>query len=112
MAESPNPLGLPYGRRTPQMEGRRVERQIARENNLRLHPMSGAGRIKEDASDEERVVEIKNASKSFTLNAADLNATFNRAVRAGKDSVWIIRFANGIEATIDLSRWSKGGTDD
>lgn len=107
MAESMNPLGLPYNKHTPQVEGRRKEAVVAREKGLRLHPNSGAGSIKEDASDAETIVEIKTMNKSYTLNAAELMGTFQRAVRQGKDSVWIITFANGIEATITLMR--KGG---
>lgn len=100
-------LGLPYKPRTPQQEGRYAERAQAKKHGVRLHPNSGAGRIKEDASDEARVVEFKTANKSFTLSGDDLLGTFQRAVRQGKDSVWIITFANGIEAEINLTR--KGG---
>ena len=100
-------LGLPYKPRTPQQQGRYREREQARKHGVRLHPNSGAGRIKEDASNDEKVVEFKEANKSFTLNAADLLGTFQRAVRQGKDSVWVIAFANGIEAEINLTR--KGG---
>jgi hypothetical protein len=100
-------LGLPYKPRTRQQQGRYSEKTQAKKHGVRLHPNSGAGRIKEDASDETRVVEFKDASKSFTLNGADLLGTFQRAVRQGKDSVWIITFANGVEATITLNR--KGG---
>lgn len=102
-----NPLGLPYSPRTRQEEGRFSEKAQAKRHGVRLHPNSGAGRIKQDASDETRIVEFKDANKSFTLSAVDLLDTFRRAMKQGKDSVWIIKFANGIEATITLTR--KGG---
>lgn len=100
-------LGMPYKVRTRQEEGRFSEKAQAKKHGVRLHPNSGAGSIKEDASDEDRVIEFKDAAKSFTLNGKDLLGTFQRAVRQGKDSVWIIKFGNGIEAEINLTR--KGG---
>lgn len=95
---------LPYSPHSRQVQGRRTEKQVAKELGARLHPNSGAGRIKEDASDEDYLYEIKDANKVFTLNAADLMTSFVRAVRQGKDSVWFIRFTNGIDAEIRLTR--------
>lgn len=107
MSDIETGLGLPYKPRTRQEQGRYSERSQAKKHGVRLHPNSGAGRIKEDASNDEKVVEFKDANKSFTLSAQDLLGTFQRAVRQGKDSVWVITFANGIEAEINLTR--KGG---
>ena len=95
-------LGLPYVNRTPQEEGRRVEKKTLRSIGARQHPMSGAGRIKEDGSDEDNLYEVKWANRSFTLNSSDLRMSWQRAAREAKDSVWIVRFANGIDAIIHL----------
>ena len=103
-AEDPSKtdLHLPYQKHTPQVMGRKVEPGMARKLGARLHPNSGAGKIKDDASNEDTVYEFKNANRSFTLNGSDLSATHARAVRQGKEGVWVITFANGITAEIHL----------
>lgn len=101
-------LGLPYGKHTPQVEGRRAEKRMARERGARLHPMSGAGSIKDDASTEAEVFEFKNANKTHTLNADDLYKLMVRALRAEKEPYYVIQFANGVTATIHLSRDIRG----
>lgn len=85
-------LGLPYGVDTPQVRGRKTEKKIARKEGARLHPNSGAGRIKYDASDEDRLIEIKDANKSHTLQSSLLNDLFVKATRQGKDAVYIVTF--------------------
>lgn len=99
-------LGLPYEPRTRQQQGLVTERQVLRERGARQHPRSGAGRIKYDGSTEDAVIEVKDASRSFALNGADLLAAWTIATRQGKDSVWVIRFSNGIEAEMTLTRRS------
>lgn len=59
---------------------------------LRAHPNSGAGNIKYDASDEDNLVEVKDANKSFTLNAAYLEDLFRTAARQSKTAVIIVKF--------------------
>lgn len=54
--------------------------------------MSGAGRIKQDASDDTIVVEIKDANKTFTLSAKDLFRSYVQAVQEGKEVGWVIQF--------------------
>ena len=61
---------------------------------LRAHPNSGAGPIKYDASDDETLVEVKDASKSYTLNAAYLEDLFRTAARQSKTAVIIVKFPN------------------
>lgn len=97
-------LGLPYGADSPQVTGRKVEKKVLRDRGARQHPMSGAGRIKEDGSDEDNLYEVKNANRTFNLDSRDLLLSYIRGCRAGKDAQWIIRFSNGIEATIYLGR--------
>ena len=99
-----NRLGLPYKPKTRQQDGAATETRILRERGARQHPRSGAGRIKEDGSTEDDLIEVKDANLSFSLKGADLLQTFVRATRQGKNGVWVIKFANGIEAEIRLSR--------
>jgi hypothetical protein len=94
-------------RKTRQVEGRDSEKKQARRHGVRLHPNSGAGKIKDDASDEDRLVEFKDANISHTLNANDLDVLFRRAVAQGKEAQYIILFANDLEATITLRRVRK-----
>lgn len=100
-------LGLPYKPKTRQEQGRATERTVLRKMGARQHPMSGAGRIKEDGSTDESLIEVKDANKSFSLSAADLLQSFKRATQQGKTAVWVIRFTNGVEATITLRRWKR-----
>lgn len=58
--------------------------------------MSGAGRSKGDASDEDTLYEFKDANKTFQLKAVDLDKIFRYAVRQGKVPVFNIEFANGL----------------
>ena len=97
-------LGLPYSPHTRQEEGRRTEKKVAKKYGARLHPMSGAGRIKDDASNDDLQIECKDANVSFTLKSADLAATYSRAVTRGRDALWVVNFSNGIVAEIYLSR--------
>lgn len=96
-------LGLPYVNDTPQVKGRKVERKVLRDLGARQHPMSGAGRIKEDGHDDDHLYEVKDANRVFTLNSKDLRTSWNRAVQQDKDAVWIIKFANGMNAEVRLT---------
>lgn len=102
-----NDLGLPYTPRTRQQDGAVTEKKVLRARGARQHPRSGAGRIKEDGSDSERLYEVKDANRSFTLRGTDLAQSFARGVQQGKDAVWIVQFANGIEAEIHLTRKAR-----
>jgi len=61
----------------------------------KLHPMSGAGYIKGDGSDDERSYEVKDANKSFTLKSNDLKKHWKESTHVGKDACMVITFANG-----------------
>ena len=102
-------LGLPYKPKTRQVQGRVTEKKILRDRGARQHPNSGAGRIKEDGSDEDYLYEIKDANKGFLMIGRDLLTSWGRAVRQGKEAVWIITFANGIEAEVRLTRSTPNG---
>lgn len=97
-------LGLPYKPKTRQDDGAVTERRILRERGARQHPRSGAGRIKEDGSDADHLYEVKDANLIFGLKGADLLQSFQRATRQGKTAVWVVKYANGIEAEIYLRR--------
>lgn len=103
-------LGLPYTvRKTPQVMGRVKEKQMAKERGARLHPNSGAGRIKDDASSDTTQYEFKNVSKTHTLKGSDLLALFKRAIRQGKEAEYVIYFENeDLTATVTLQRGRHG----
>lgn len=70
-----------------------------------MHPRSGAGRIKDDGSSDTEVMEIKDVSKSHTLTGAALDILLRRAVRQGKEAVYIVNFRDAkVEATITIRR--------
>lgn len=59
---------------------------------MRGHPNSGAGKIKFDGSDEDCVMEVKDASKSYTLNRTYLESLFKTAAKQGKEAILIVEF--------------------
>lgn len=68
---------------------------------MKAHPNSGAGKIKYDGSNDDCVMEIKDAAKSFTLNRVYLDSLFKAAARQGKEAVLIVEFPDlVVEATI------------
>ena len=97
-------LGLPYKPHSRQVQGRRTEKRVIKDLGARLHPNSGSGRIKEDGSDADNLYEVKDAGKTHTLSSKPLETSWLRALRQGKQSVWIIKFGNGMRATIYLTK--------
>lgn len=70
-----------------------------------MHPNSGALRIKHDASDGEHLYEMKDANKTYTLKAEELNTLWVRAAREAKEPVFIVTFADkNIRATITITK--------
>ena len=68
---------------------------------MKAHPNSGAGKIKYDGSNDDCVMEIKDAAKSFTLSRVYLDSLFKTAARQGKEAVLIVEFPDlVVEATI------------
>jgi hypothetical protein len=63
--------------------------------------MSGAGGIKADGSDDVYLYEIKDANLSHVLNGQELHGLWLRAIRQGKQAVYIVQFPDfTIEAHI------------
>lgn len=99
-------MNLPYSPRdTPQVKGRKREAKMAKDRGARVHPMSGAGAIKDDASNEDTVYEFKSVKTSHTLHGGALLALFKRAIAQGKTPEYVIEFGDAkIEATLSLRR--------
>lgn len=72
---------------------------------LRGHSQSGAGRVyKHDGSDDERLVEIKNAEKVHSLDASYLAGLWKRATMQGKQAEYLVHFDNGITVRAVIER--------
>lgn len=102
-------LGVPYDvGYSRQMQGRLSEKQMAKERGARLHPNSGAGRIKDDASNDADQFEFKHVLHTHGIKGVDLLALFKRATRMGKEPRYIIYFeAVDLTATITIERGKK-----
>jgi hypothetical protein len=66
--------------------------------------MSGAGSRKADYSTETELYEHKDANKTYGLTGADLLTIWTYAVREDKNPIMVIDFANGMTATIQVTR--------
>ena len=78
---------------------------MLKREGVRQHPASGAGSIKHDGSDGERLVEVKLAGSSHTLRADYLHGLMALAIRQGLTPVLIVEFDSPsypctVEATI------------
>ena len=102
-------LGLPFdGVKSRQVQGRKAEVRMARDRGAPPHPMSGAGRIKDDASTDDTQYEFKNVLHSHSLRGKDLLALFKRAVRAGKEPIYVVYFEDSdLTATITLTKGKR-----
>lgn len=99
-------IELPWKIRTRQEQGGQSEKEMARKRGARVHPRSGAGNIKADASDDVTVIEFKDANKSYILKSAELETLLLQAARQNKDAEFVIRFrANNIVATMKIGRY-------
>jgi len=78
--------------KTRQEQGRTHEAKVIKAKRMRAHPASGAGSIKHDASNDETLLEVKLAGKSFTLNAAYVAGLYREATRQGKDAHMTVYF--------------------
>jgi hypothetical protein len=98
-------VNLPWSPRTRQKDGESTERKIARKKGARLHPRSGAGSIKDDASTDDVQMEIKDANKSYQLKGSELDTLLRRAIQRGKDAEFVIYFTEAdVTATIRVTR--------
>lgn len=101
MPKEPKPIDMPWSVRSRSKDGEQTERQIAKKRGMRAHPRSGAGKIKDDASDMHTVIEVKDANKSHTINAQELLAVWKRAVQQGKEAEYVIYFKS-VDLTASL----------
>lgn len=91
------------------MKGMSSEKEQARKRGARLHPRSGAGSIKWDASSEDTLFEMKDVQKSHTLNGAYLRRLALDAAHQGKDARYIVQFEDaGVEIECVISLNTKG----
>lgn len=96
---------MSWGPRSRQKMGELTERQIAKKKGARIHPRSGAGSIKDDASTDDVQMEIKDANKSYSLKGSELNTLLKRAIQRNKDAQFIIYFTEAdVTATIHVTR--------
>ena len=101
-------LGLPWKPRTRQMKGMSSEKEQARKRGARLHPRSGAGSIKWDASSDDTLFEMKDVQKSHTLNGAYLRQLALDTAHQGKDARYIVQFEGaGIEVECHINLKGK-----
>ena len=99
---------LPWKSANRQQKGRDYEKKVARQNQMRRTPMSGAGSIKGDGITEDEVIELKHANKSYTLNVKDLQKVRLAAINAGKEPIFVVHFdSENLTAIIRLSNDPK-----
>lgn len=88
--------GIGWHRPTRQEEGRRTEPSVLKQYGARAHPNSGAGKIPFDGSNEEAVIEVKDAVRSHTISHAYLRRLRKEAAGAGKQGIYVIKFPDMI----------------
>jgi hypothetical protein len=81
-----------WSRPTRQQQGRLTEKKILSKLGAWVHPNSGAGRIKDDGSDDENLYEIKDANKVISITADELEKLRRRAAAAGLEPVFIVEY--------------------
>jgi hypothetical protein len=92
---------VPWKPRSPQEKGRQTEKKVLKKYGVKAHPASGAGPIKYDGSNEDCVMEVKEARQSFSLNRTYLDSLFKNAARQGKEARLVVEFPDlTVEATI------------
>lgn len=85
-------IEMPWGIRSRQQSGMKSEKKLAKEAGARLHPRSGAGKIKDDASNEETIFEFKEVAKSHSLSGQKLEELLVRAIQQNKTAQYDIVF--------------------
>lgn len=93
------PSELPWKEPTPQVNGRKAEKQYAKKIGARLHPNSGANAIKNDLSTDEVITEYKNVNKTHIIKGEDLDKLFRSAAAHAKEGHYTIYFE---EANVTL----------
>ena len=104
-AESTTRNKVAWRKRTRQEEGRKTEKVIAKKRGAKVHPASGALRIKNDASDKEVLYEIKDANKTYTLKGSELLSLWKNAIVQMKEPVFVVYFTDSdITATMTITK--------
>lgn len=75
---------------------------ILRDRGMKPHPGSGSGSIAFDGSDDEVLMEIKDANKSFTLIGKYVLRFWQTATRQKKRPVMVVYFSD-IDITVDMT---------
>jgi len=87
-------MGIPAWLRdkTPQVEGRKFEKRLAKKVGGRVQPGSGAfSGFKEDVLTSDTLIQLKKTTKSqYTLKLSDLETLRVNAVKIGKEPVFVI----------------------
>ncbi len=97
-----------WRKRTRQEEGRQTEKELAKKRGAKVHPASGALRIKNDASTKEILYEIKDANKTYTLKGSELQSLWKNAIKQLKDPVFVVYFQDtDITATMTITKGKK-----
>ena len=103
--ESTTQRPVAWRKRTRQEEGRKTEKVIAKKRGAKVHPASGALRIKNDASDKEKLYEVKDANKTYTLKGSELLSLWKNAIVQMKEPVFIVYFTDSdITATMTIKK--------
>lgn len=102
-------LDLPYEtNKSRQQKGRDAEKKMGQTFSARMHPMSGAGSIKDDASNDVAVFEFKNVLKTHTMNGKALKGLWRRATRQDKAAMYVIYFeAEDLTVTCHITKGKK-----
>lgn len=99
---------LPWKVRSRQKQGRVTEKEIAKKRGAKVHPNSGALRIKHDASDEEILYEIKDANKTYTLSGKELLELWKRATLELKEAQFVVYFTDAdLTATMIITKGKR-----
>lgn len=101
------PAQMPWKQDTPQVNGRKAEKEKAKQYGAILHTNSGAGKWKQDFSTDEAIYEDKNVAKSHTLNGDKLNEQLQDAIQQGKEARYIVYF---IDANVTLEGVIRRGS--
>lgn len=99
---------VPWTPRTPQQEGIRVEKEELRKRGIRPHPGSGSGNIRYDGHDDESIIEVKNAKKSYTMNHRYLRTLMDHAIRQNKTARFEVHFPGFTAYVVLLPTRSNG----
>ena len=68
--------------------------------------MSGAGSIKWDGSDDDYLIEVKDAQQRHQIDSYLLEGLWRDAIKQGKEPLYIIKFKNGMVAKC-LLEWEQ-----